>query len=66
MASGNPRFEKDDLVVGVITWGEYSVVKEGTILNKLDSMGFPETYHLGVLGNKLLLYHHYYPINYYF
>ncbi|KAE7998871.1 hypothetical protein FH972_003369 [Carpinus fangiana] len=50
VASGNPRFEKDDLVVGVITWGEYSVVKEGTILNKLDPMGFPQTYHLGVLG----------------
>ncbi|KAF3950499.1 hypothetical protein CMV_023759 [Castanea mollissima] len=50
VASGNPKFEKDDLVVGLITWGEYSVLKEGTILNKLDPMGFPLTYHVGILG----------------
>ncbi|KAK7849407.1 2-alkenal reductase (nadp(+)-dependent) [Quercus suber] len=43
VASGNPNFEKDDL-------GEYSVLKEGTILNKLDLMGFPLTYHVGILG----------------
>lgn len=51
VASGNPNFEKDDLVVGFITWGEYSVLKEGTILNKLDTVGFPLTYHVGILGN---------------
>lgn len=50
VASGNPKFEKDDLVVGLITWGEYSVLKEGTMLNKLDPMGFPLTYHVGILG----------------
>ncbi|KAL4654054.1 hypothetical protein ACB092_01G350900 [Castanea dentata] len=50
VASGNPKFEKDDLVVGLITWGEYSVLKEGIILNKLDPMGFPLTYHVGILG----------------
>jgi NADPH-dependent curcumin reductase CurA len=51
VASGNPKYEKDDLVVGVITWGDYCVVKDGTILQKLDPKGFPLTYHVGILGN---------------
>ncbi|KAF5453902.1 hypothetical protein F2P56_023614 [Juglans regia] len=50
VASGNPKFEKDDLVVGFITWGEYSMIKDGNMLNKLDPMGFPLTYHVGILG----------------
>lgn len=50
VASGNPEFEKDDLVVGLINWEEYTIVKGGNILRKLDPMGFPLSYHLGVLG----------------
>lgn len=50
VASGNPDFGKGDLVAGITSWGEYSIVKEGGILNKLDSMGFPLSYHVGVLG----------------
>ncbi|KAK9268573.1 hypothetical protein L1049_000327 [Liquidambar formosana] len=50
VASGNPKFEKDDLVAGVISWGEYSVVGGATMLNKLDPMGFPLSYHVGILG----------------
>ncbi|CAK9182158.1 unnamed protein product [Ilex paraguariensis] len=50
LTSGNPNFEKDDLVVGLISWGEYSILKEGVILNKLDPMGFPLSHHVGVLG----------------
>ncbi|XP_057428200.1 2-alkenal reductase (NADP(+)-dependent)-like [Lotus japonicus] len=50
VASGNPKFEKDDLVMGVFNWAEYSLVKEGSIINKLNSSEFPLTYHLGVLG----------------
>ncbi|KAJ0540861.1 putative oxidoreductase [Helianthus annuus] len=49
IASGNPKFEKDDYVVGLISWGEYSI-SQGFILNKLDPMGFPLTYHVGLLG----------------
>ncbi|KAG6701908.1 hypothetical protein I3842_07G008800 [Carya illinoinensis] len=49
-ASGNPKFEKDDLVAGLITWGEYSMIKDGNMLNKLDPLGFPLTYHVGILG----------------
>ncbi|KAK1377627.1 hypothetical protein POM88_024371 [Heracleum sosnowskyi] len=50
VASGHPDFEKDDLVIGLISWGEYSIVKEGSILNKLNSLGFPYSYHVGILG----------------
>ncbi|KAJ0495930.1 putative oxidoreductase [Helianthus annuus] len=49
VASGNPKFEKDDYVVGLISWGEYSI-SHGFILNKLDLMGFPLSYHVGLLG----------------
>ncbi|KAE9461911.1 hypothetical protein C3L33_06184, partial [Rhododendron williamsianum] len=43
-------FEKGDLVAGFISWGEYSIVKGANTLNKLDLMGFPLSYHVGILG----------------
>lgn len=50
VASGNPAFKEDDLVAGLLTWGEYSTVKEGGLLNKVDDMGFPISHHVGVLA----------------
>ncbi|XP_047177252.1 2-alkenal reductase (NADP(+)-dependent)-like [Vigna umbellata] len=50
VASGNAKFQKDDLVLGVFTWAQYSLVKEGSILRKLESSEFPLSYYLGVLG----------------
>ncbi|CAI8604535.1 unnamed protein product [Vicia faba] len=50
VTSGNAKFDKDDLVLGVFTWAEYSVVKEENIIRKLESSEFPLTYHLGILG----------------
>ncbi|KAH7546400.1 hypothetical protein FEM48_Zijuj01G0196700 [Ziziphus jujuba var. spinosa] len=50
VASGNTDFEKDDLVVGLLIWGEYSVLKGEYVLRKLDPMGFPLSYHVGILG----------------
>lgn len=50
LASGNPEFEKGDLVVGLVTWGEYSVLKGEHMLRKLDPLGFPLSYHVGILG----------------
>lgn len=50
LVSENPEFQKDDLVIGLISWGEYSVIKPGDMLRKLDPMGFPLSYHVGVLG----------------
>ncbi|CAI9100150.1 OLC1v1037090C1 [Oldenlandia corymbosa var. corymbosa] len=49
--SGNPEFEKGDLVAGLLNWGEYSRIKEGGLLNKVDStLGLPLSYHVGVLA----------------
>ncbi|CAI9780409.1 unnamed protein product [Fraxinus pennsylvanica] len=48
--SEKPDFEKGDLVVGLLSWGEYTIVKEGALLNKLDPMGFPLPHHVGTLG----------------
>ncbi|XAR66901.1 2-alkenal reductase [Bertholletia excelsa] len=49
VASGHPDFEKGDLVGGQLSWGEYSIVKSTHMLNKLDPMGFPLSYHVGIL-----------------
>ena len=56
VASGNPEFEKGELVVGMITWGEYCVLKGEYMLRKLDPMGFPLSYHVGIFGNLPHLY----------
>ncbi|KAK6941651.1 Oxidoreductase, N-terminal domain [Dillenia turbinata] len=51
VASENAEFEKGDLVGGLLTWGEYSIIKPGEmILRKLDPMGFPLSYHVGILA----------------
>ncbi|KAM3249597.1 hypothetical protein P3L10_011370 [Capsicum annuum] len=51
LVSHRPDFKKDDLVAGFLTWGEYTIVKEGSLLNKLDpSLEFPLSYHVGVFG----------------
>ncbi|KAK9073803.1 hypothetical protein SSX86_006397 [Deinandra increscens subsp. villosa] len=49
VASGNPEFQENDYVVGLISWGEYST-SQGSMLSKLDPMGFPLSYHVGILG----------------
>ncbi|KAK9098842.1 hypothetical protein Syun_025887 [Stephania yunnanensis] len=35
---------------GVIGWEEYTLVHEGTMLNKLSTREFPLSYHIGILG----------------
>ncbi|PHU21414.1 hypothetical protein BC332_06521 [Capsicum chinense] len=51
LVSHRPDFKKDDLVAGFLTWGEYTIVKEGSQLNKLyPSLEFPLSYHVGVFG----------------
>ncbi|XP_050212019.1 2-alkenal reductase (NADP(+)-dependent)-like [Mercurialis annua] len=52
VASGNPDYEKDHLVVGFISWGEYTVTKSPASLAKLDPLGFPLSYHLSILGSS--------------
>ncbi|XP_038696921.1 2-alkenal reductase (NADP(+)-dependent)-like [Tripterygium wilfordii] len=48
--SGNPEYEKGDLIVGFIEWAEYSVVKAGGTTWKLETIGFPVSHHVGILG----------------
>ncbi|XP_047333045.1 NADPH-dependent oxidoreductase 2-alkenal reductase-like [Impatiens glandulifera] len=48
--SDHSEFKKDDLVIGVLQWAEYSIVHEFSTLNKLELIGFPLSYHIGVLG----------------
>lgn len=55
VASGNPEFEKGDLVVGLLAWGDYTVVKPGGMLRKFDPMGFPLSYQVGILGNQFVI-----------
>ncbi|KAL0374319.1 UNVERIFIED_CONTAM: 2-alkenal reductase (NADP(+)-dependent) [Sesamum radiatum] len=50
VASGRAELAKDELVVGLLTWGEYSIIEEGRLLNKLDPMGLPLPTYVGALG----------------
>ncbi|KAL0308632.1 UNVERIFIED_CONTAM: NADP-dependent alkenal double bond reductase P2 [Sesamum radiatum] len=52
VASGRPELAKDELVVGLLTWGEYSIIEEGRLLNKLDPMGLPLPAYVGALGSS--------------
>lgn len=51
IASGHPNYKKDDLVGGLINWGEYTLLN-GAKLTKLDPMGFPLSYHVGILASS--------------
>lgn len=48
--------EKGELVVGLLTWGEYTLVEPGRLLNKLDPMGLPLPHHVGALGNLSFIF----------
>ncbi|KAL3535855.1 hypothetical protein ACH5RR_004316 [Cinchona calisaya] len=56
VATGNPEFKEGDLVSGLLTWGDYSITKkvaskiEAAMLNKVETMGLPISYHVGLLG----------------
>ncbi|XAR57356.1 2-alkenal reductase [Bertholletia excelsa] len=50
VASEHPNFEKGDLVGGLLSWGEYSIVKGAHMINKLNPMVFPLSYHVGILA----------------
>ncbi|OWM71737.1 hypothetical protein CDL15_Pgr005925 [Punica granatum] len=48
--SRKTRNLKGDLVIGVITWEEYSKIPSGGMIRKLEPMGLPLSYHVGLLG----------------
>lgn len=53
VVSGNEEFERDDVVVGLLAWEEYTVVRPGTTLTKVDPHEFPLSYHASILGNHI-------------
>lgn len=50
VGSGRADIAEGDIVVGLLTWGEYTVAEEGRLLNKLDPMDLPLPYYVGTLG----------------
>ncbi|KAJ8471049.1 hypothetical protein OPV22_025392 [Ensete ventricosum] len=50
VVSGNEEFERDDVVAGLLAWEEYTVVRPGTTLTKVDPHEFPLSYHASILG----------------
>ncbi|CAH1435127.1 unnamed protein product [Lactuca virosa] len=52
IASEHPNFQKNDLVYGLLDWAEYTIMKGGNMLQKLDTLEFPLSYHLGVFGTS--------------
>uniref|UniRef100_A0A1D1Z837 NADP-dependent alkenal double bond reductase P1 n=1 Tax=Anthurium amnicola TaxID=1678845 RepID=A0A1D1Z837_9ARAE len=52
VASGDPEWEREDLVVGVLGWEEYTTVRPGTLLTKVTTKEFPLSYHVSVLGSS--------------
>ncbi|PIA65670.1 hypothetical protein AQUCO_00100876v1 [Aquilegia coerulea] len=52
VASANPSYIKDDLIVGLIGWEEYTLVRgeDAIMIRKLDTTEFPLSYHVSTLG----------------
>ncbi|XP_058074467.1 2-alkenal reductase (NADP(+)-dependent)-like [Magnolia sinica] len=50
VASDNSEFAEGDIVVGLLGWEEYSVVRGGNWLRRINSTEFPFSYHVGILG----------------
>ncbi|KAI9495749.1 hypothetical protein BDB00DRAFT_927347 [Zychaea mexicana] len=56
LKSTNPRFKKDDLVVGMTTFEEYTIVSSGpfsewlAVCNEAKTSGLPLSYYVGILG----------------
>ncbi|PWA54876.1 2-alkenal reductase (NADP(+)-dependent) [Artemisia annua] len=55
VASKHPDFHKNDIVYGSgsLNWAEYTIVKGGNMLRKVDKLEFPLSYHVGIFGNSL-------------
>ncbi|XP_027334255.1 NADPH-dependent oxidoreductase 2-alkenal reductase-like isoform X1 [Abrus precatorius] len=50
LESGNPDYEKGDLVLGITNWEEYSFVSSAQILFKIEHTDVPLSYYTGILG----------------
>ncbi|GKC31641.1 putative polygalacturonase, partial [Tanacetum coccineum] len=52
VTSDNPNYCKNDIVSGMLNWAEYTIVKSGNMLKKLESEEFPLSYHVGIFGSS--------------
>ncbi|GKC02934.1 hypothetical protein Tco_0994544 [Tanacetum coccineum] len=48
VVASDPTYRKKDIVSGVLNWAEYTTVKSGNMLKKLESKEFPLSYHVGI------------------
>ena len=54
LASGHPDFKEGDLVWGITTWEEYSVITRTENLFKIHHTDVPLSYYTGILGKYLV------------
>lgn len=54
--SHDPNFAAGDLVEGITGWEEYSLITKTDRLRKIEKNGVPLSYHVGLLGRKLVFY----------
>ncbi|XP_074558972.1 2-alkenal reductase (NADP(+)-dependent)-like isoform X1 [Curcuma longa] len=50
VASGRAELEEGDVVVGLLGWEQYTVVRPGTVLMKVAAKDLPLSYYVSVLG----------------
>jgi NADPH-dependent curcumin reductase CurA len=48
--SQNDSYKVGDIIVSFGNWEKYTIVSEGTVLNKVENIGLPLSYYLGTLG----------------
>ncbi|XP_074559363.1 2-alkenal reductase (NADP(+)-dependent)-like isoform X1 [Curcuma longa] len=52
VASGRAELEEGDVVVGLLGWEQYTVVRPGTVLMKVAAKDLPLSYYVSVLGSS--------------
>ena len=50
--SNHPNFKPGDIVTGMTSWENYSVINGDSAVRKITDTDFPLSYHVGVLGNS--------------
>ncbi|KAG6494844.1 hypothetical protein ZIOFF_042626 [Zingiber officinale] len=58
VSSGRAELEEGDVVAGMLGWEQYTVVRPGTVLMKVDAKDLPLSCYASVLGEYSLDLHH--------
>lgn len=56
LESGDPKFQKGDLVWGMTGWEEYSIITPTQTLFKIHDKDVPLSYYTGILGELFSQY----------